>query len=74
MGISSGADRLANLLIGGVVAQKLAIGLVKRKREMILTFIGFMDVFLYKRFPKLMDWVQLKYIQKQEKTIDPIKK
>ena len=64
----------SKLMTAEAVAQKLAIGLVKRKREMILTFIGFMDVFLYKRFPKLMDWVQLKYIQKQEKTIDPIKK
>ena len=63
----------SKLMTAEEVAHKLAMGLVKRKREMILTVIGVLDVFLYKRFPKLMDWVQLKYIQRQEKTIDPIK-
>lgn len=62
----------SKLMTAEEVAHKLAFGIVKRKREMILTVIGILDVFLYKRFPKLMDWVQLKYIQRQEKTIDPI--
>lgn len=48
------------------VAEKLATGLYRRKREMILTAIGFWDVWLYKRFPRLMDRIQLKYIKSQE--------
>lgn len=55
------------------VAEKLAYGLYRRKREMILTALGYWDVWFYKRFPRLMDWIQVSYIRKHEKTIDPVK-
>lgn len=55
-----------DLMSAEQVAERLATGLFKRKREMILTALGFWDVWLYKRFPRLMDWVQLKYISKKE--------
>lgn len=61
-----------NLMSADEVARKMAYGLYKRKREMILTSIGRMDVWLYKRFPRLMDKVQMYYIRKNEKSIDPI--
>ena len=53
------------------VARKLAYGLYRKKREMILTALGYWDVWFYKRFPRLMDWVQLNYIRKHENGIDP---
>lgn len=62
----------SNLMSADEVARRMAYGLYKRKREMILTSIGRMDVWLYKRFPRLMDKVQLYYIRKNEKSIDPI--
>lgn len=62
----------SNLMSAEEVARKMAYGLYKRKREMILTSIGRMDVWLYKRFPRLMDKVQMYYIRKNEKSIDPI--
>lgn len=62
----------SNLMSAEEVARKMAYGLYKRKREMILTSIGRMDVWLYKRFPRLMDKVQLYYIRKNEKSVDPI--
>lgn len=62
----------SNLMSADEVARKMAYGLYKRKREMILTSIGRMDVWLYKRFPRLMDKVQLYYIRKNEKSVDPI--
>lgn len=62
----------SNLMSADEVARKMAYGLYKRKREMILTSIGRMDVWLYKRFPRLMDKVQMYYIRKNEKSIDPI--
>ncbi len=55
------------------VAQKLAKGLYRRKCEMILTALGFWDVWLYKRFPRLMDRVQLHYIRSKEKQNDPFR-
>ena len=61
-----------NLMSADEVARKMAYGLYERKREMILTSIGRMDVWLYKRFPRLMDKVQLYYIRKNEKSVDPI--
>ena len=60
-----------NLMSAEEVAQKLALGLYRKKREMILTALGYWDVWFYKRFPRLMDWVQLNYIRKHEKGIDP---
>lgn len=62
----------SNLMSAEEVARKMAYGLYKRKREMILTSIGRMDVWLYKRFPRLMDKVQMYYIRKNEKSVDPI--
>lgn len=61
------------LMTAEEVAYKLAGGLRKRKRELILTALGYWDVFFYKRFPRIMDWVQLNYIRKHEKSINPIK-
>lgn len=61
----------SNLMSAEEVAQKLAWGLYRKKREMILTALGYWDVWFYKRFPRLMDWVQLNYIRKHEKGIDP---
>lgn len=60
-----------NLMSAEKVAARLAYGLSRRKREMILTALGYWDVWLYKRFPRLMDKVQLYYIRKNEGTIDP---
>lgn len=53
------------------VAEKLASGLYRRKREMILTALGYIDVWLYKRFPSVMDIIQLNYIRRKEKIEDP---
>lgn len=61
----------ASLMTAEEVAEKLAKALYKRKREQILTALGFWDVWFYKRFPRLMDWVQLNYIRNHEKGIDP---
>lgn len=63
----------SSLMSAEEVARKLAYGLYRKKREMILTALGYWDVWFYKRFPRLMDWVQLNYIRKHEKGIDPIK-
>lgn len=60
-----------NLMSADTVALKLAKGLSERRREMILTTVGRLDVWLYKRFPRLMDKVQLYYIRKHEKSVDP---
>lgn len=62
----------SKLMSAEKVAEKLAYGLYRRKREMILTALGYWDVFFYKRFPRLMDWVQVRYIKRQEKTINPV--
>lgn len=61
----------SSLMTAEAVALKLANALYKRRREKILTALGFWDVWLYKRFPRLMDWVQLNYIRKRENGIDP---
>ena len=63
----------SNLMTAESVAEKLATGLFRRRREMILTALGYWDVWFYKRVPRLMEWVQLKYIKKHEKSIDPQK-
>ena len=63
----------SKLMSADEVAKKLAYGLYKRKREMILTALGYWDVFFYKRFPRIMDWVQMNYIRKHEKTLNPVK-
>lgn len=55
------------------VAERMAEAIRKGKREMILTLVGFLDVWLYKRFPKLMDRIQLAYIRKHETEGDPFK-
>ena len=55
------------------VAEKLAYGLYRRKKEMILTALGYWDIWLYKRFPRLMDRVQLHYIRRKEKQNDPFR-
>ena len=62
----------SKLMSAEEVAEKMAYGLYRRKREIILTALGYWDVFLYKRFPRLMDWVQVRYIKHQEKTINPV--
>ena len=62
----------SKLMSAEEVAEKMAYGLYKRKREMVLTALGYWDVFFYKRFPRLMDWVQVRYIKQQEKTINPV--
>ena len=62
----------SKLMSAEKVAEKLAYGLYRRKREMILTALGYWDVFFYKRFPRLMDWIQVRYIKRQEKTINPV--
>lgn len=61
-----------NLMSAEEVARKLAEAIRCRRREKILTALGYWDVWLYKRFPRLMDKVQLFYIRKNEKTIDPL--
>lgn len=61
----------SKLMTAEEVAEKLAYGLYKRKRELILTALGYWDVFFYKRFPRIMDWIQLNYIRKHEKSINP---
>ena len=61
----------SSLMPAEEVALKLARGLYRRKREMILTALGFWDVWFYKRFPRLMDWIQLNYIRNHENGIDP---
>ena len=61
----------SSLMPAEEVALKLARGLYRRKREMILTTLGFWDVWFYKRFPRLMDWIQLNYIRNHENGIDP---
>lgn len=63
----------SKLMSAEEVALKMAEGLYRHKREMILTMLGYWDVWLYKRFPRIMDWVQLRYIRKHEKSIDPEK-
>ena len=47
----------SKLMTAEEVAEKLAYGLYKRKRELILTALGYWDVFFYKRFPRIMDWI-----------------
>ena len=63
----------SKLMTAESVAEKLATGLFRRRREMILTALGYWDVWFYKRVPRLMEWIQLKYIKKHEKSIDPQK-
>lgn len=63
----------SKLMTAESVAEKLATGLFRRRREMILTALGYWDVWFYKRVPRLMEWVQLNYIKKHEKSIDPQK-
>jgi len=63
----------SKLMSAEEVARKLANGLYRRRREMILTALGYWDVFFYKRFPRIMDWVQMNYIRKHEKTLNPVK-
>ena len=55
------------------VAEKLAYGLYRSKKEMILTALGYWDIWLYRRFPRLMDRVQLHYIRRKEKQNDPFR-
>ena len=55
------------------VAEKLAYGLYRRKKEMILTALGYWDIWLYRRFPRLTDRVQLHYIRRKEKQNDPFR-
>lgn len=55
------------------VAEKLAYGLYRRKKEMILTALGYWDIWLYRRFPRMMDRVQLHYIRRKEKQNDPFR-
>ena len=59
------------LMSAEAVAEKLATGLFRKKREMILTALGYWDVFFYKRFPRIMEMVQLSYIRHHEKQDDP---
>lgn len=61
----------SKLMQADAVAEMLADGLCRKKREMILTALGYWDVFLYKRFPRIMDRVQLNYIRRKEKQGDP---
>lgn len=63
----------SKLMTAESVAEKLATGLFRRRREMILTALGYWDVWFYKRVPRLMEWIQLNYIKKHEKSIDPQK-
>ena len=63
----------SKLMSAEAVAEKMAVGLYRRRREMILTALGYCDVWLYKRFPRLMDWIQVRYIRRHEKSIDPIR-
>lgn len=56
------------------VAEKLAYSLYRRRKEVILTALGFWDIWLYKRFPRLMDRVQLHYIRRKETQDDPFGK
>ena len=62
------------LMSAEAVAERLAYGLYKKKREMILTALGYWDVWLYKRFPRIMEKVQLYYIRKKETLNDPFEK
>lgn len=55
------------------VAERMAEGLLYKKREMILTALGYWDVWFYKRFPRIMEKVQLHYIRQHEKQDDPFK-
>lgn len=55
------------------VAERMAEGLLDKKREMILTALGYWDVWFYKRFPRIMEKVQLHYIRQHEKRDDPFK-
>jgi short-subunit dehydrogenase len=61
----------SKMMSAEAVAVKLAKGIMKRKREMILTALGFWDVWLYKRIPSIMDKIQLHYIRTHETTDDP---
>lgn len=63
----------SKMMSAEAVAVKLAKGIMKRKREMILTALGFWDVWLYKRIPSIMDKIQLHYIRTHETTDDPFK-
>jgi short-subunit dehydrogenase len=63
----------SKLMSAEKVALKMAKGLFRHKREMILTMLGYWDVWFYKRIPGIMDQVQLRYIRKHEKSIDPEK-
>ena len=63
----------SKLMSAEEVALKMAKGLFRHKREMILTMLGYWDVWFYKRIPGIMDQVQLRYIRKHEKSIDPEK-
>ena len=63
----------SKLMSAEEVALKMAKGLFRHKREMILTMLGYWDVWFYKRIPGIMDKVQLRYIRKHEKSIDPEK-
>ena len=63
----------SKLMSAEKVAEKLAYGLYRRKKEMILTALGYWDIWLYKRFPRLMDRVQLHYIRRKEKQNDPFR-
>ena len=54
-----------SMMTAEAVAEKLAKGLVRRKRSMVLTPIGKLDVLLYKFFPGLMDRLQVWYISKE---------
>lgn len=63
----------SKLMSAEKVAEKLAYGLYRRKKEMILTALGYWDIWLYRRFPRLMDRVQLHYIRRKEKQNDPFR-
>ena len=63
----------SKLMSAEKVALKMAKGLFRHKSEMILTMLGYWDVWFYKRIPRIMDQVQLRYIRKHEKSIDPEK-
>ena len=54
-----------SMMTADAVAEKLAKGLIKRKRSMVLTPIGKLDVLLYKFFPGLMDRLQVWYISRE---------
>lgn len=54
-----------SMMTAEAVAEKLAKGLIRRRRSMVLTPIGKLDVLLYKFFPALMDRLQVWYISKE---------